>query len=461
MSTILPQNMNQTLVPLPLRASRYHQDPMIHIERQAKHIQRNLQRLIDAQSEGLLAGLGGQQHEGSAINQSHVSFVEPPKFRGASTVPIRQPPAKKIGLRAAREGIFTSMYDLLKLREEEQELLSLRLEERELGLHEIETFNSKRTGLESSIAAINDNRESHRSKELKDESFKLETEIHEMENKLSQMRARHQHVVRELSQIENTVESKLSSYKESLSLLDSDIRRFLRNPPVKPSAKSTGGENFYSLKSSRRTLEMAEEHWKREQSELQQRQQQVTAEIEALDEGGGLWKAVINDISGFEKRLKAIMRQSIQSHSQLLQMDRSSGSNGDGDMVRGIMEDLSRTTDLVEQHLDYAEERDWKLLVCCISAELGALREARDLLLGVFKVPEDDIWPSQERKLDDDHKDTDHNTHSDPLGVDDSEPPADLLRDVRGQSHEAASKSEEEQEDDDDEPDPAWLLPES
>jgi hypothetical protein len=434
---------------------------MIHIERQAKHIQRNLQRLIDAQSEGLLAGLGGQQHEGSAINEGHVSFAEPPSFRRASTVPIRQPPAKKIGLRAAREGIFTSMYDLLKLREEEQDLLSLRLEERDLGLHEIETFNSKRNGLESSIAAINDNRESQRSKELKDESFKLETEIHEMENKLSQLRARHQHVVRELSHIENTVESKLSSYKESLSLLDSDIRRFLRTPPVKPSAKSTDGESFYSLKSSRRTLEMAEEHWKREQSELQQRQQQVTAEIEALDEGGGLWKTVIKDISGFETRLKATMRQSIQSQSQLLQTDRSSGSNGDGDMVRSIMEDLSRTTDLVEQHLGYAEERDWKLLVCCISAELEALREARDLLLGVFNVPEDNIWPSQERELNDDHKDTDRNTRFDPLGVADSEPPADLLRDVRSQSHEAGSKSEEEEEEEDDEPDPAWLLPES
>ncbi|KAJ0421628.1 hypothetical protein BJY00DRAFT_282053 [Aspergillus carlsbadensis] len=459
MSTILPQNMNQSLVPLPLRASRYHHDPMVHIERQAKHIQRNLQRLIDAQSEGLLAGLGGEQHEGSAINESHVSFAELPISRGASAVPVRQPPAKKIGLRAAREGILMSMYDLLKLREEEQELLSLRLEERDLGLHEIETFNSKRTGLESSISAINDNRESQRSKKLKGESFKLETEIHEMENKLSQMRARHQHVVRELSQIENTVESKLSSYKESLSLLDSDIRRFLRNPPVKPSAKSTDGESFYSLKFSRRTLEMAEEHWKREQSELQQRQQQVTAEIEALDEGGGLWEAVIKDISGFEKRLKTTMRQSIQSQSQLLQTDRSSGSNDDGDMVRSIMKDLLRTTDLVEQHLEYAEERDWKLLVCCISAELEALREARDLFLGVFNVSEDVIWPSQERKLDDEHKETDRNLHSDPLGVDDSEPPADLLRDVRSQSHEAALKSEDEEEDD--EPDPAWLLPES
>ncbi|KAL2814306.1 autophagy-related protein Atg28 [Aspergillus granulosus] len=450
--------MNQSLVPLPLRASRYPQDPMTLIERQAKNIQRNLQQLIDAQSEGLLAGLGGKQLEGSVSNESHVSFSEYPSSRGASTVSPRQLPAKKIGLRAAREGIFMSMYDLLRLREEEQELLSFRLKERDHGLHEIEMFNTKRSGLESSISAINENRDSQRSRELRDESFKLETEIHELENKLSQMRARHRHVAQELSQIENSIESKLSSYKESLSLLDSDIRRFLKNPPVKPSEQRTDKESFYTLKSSRRTLEMAQEHWKREQFELRHRQKEVTAEIEALDEGGGLWKEVVKDISGFEKRLKATMCQSIQSQSQLLQPDVASSSNAESEMIRGIMKDLSRTTDLVEQHLDYAEERGWKLLVCCISAELEALREARDLLLGVFNVSEDDIWPSQETKFDGNGKDTNQDPPSDPLAVDDSEPPADLLRDVRSDSREAALKSED---DEDDEPDPAWLLPES
>ncbi|KAL3466016.1 hypothetical protein BJX64DRAFT_34799 [Aspergillus heterothallicus] len=459
MSTILPQNMNQSLVPLPLRASRYQQDPMISIERRAKHIQRNLQRLIDAQSEGLLAGLGGQRLEGSVSNESHGSFLGSPSPRGASTMPVRQPPTKKIGLRAAREGIFTSMYDLLRLREEEQELLTLRLEEREYGLHEIETFKSKRSELESSISAINGNRDSQRSKELREEGLKLESEIHELENKLSQMKARHRFVAQELSQVENTVEAKLSSYKESLSLLDLDIRKFLKSPPVNPPEKSTAGESFYSLKSSRRTIEMAREHWKREQSEIQHRQREVTTELQALDEGCGLWKEVVADISGFEKRLKATMRQSIQSQSQLLQQEASSSNNTNSGMIRGIMEDLSRTTDSVGQSLDYAEERDWKLLVCCISAELEALREARGLLLSVFNASEDDCHPTQERNLENRNKDTDSHSHSDPLGVDDSEPLADLLRDVRSRSPEPATKSEDEEEDD--EPDPAWLLPES
>ncbi|KAL2870249.1 uncharacterized protein BJX67DRAFT_278941 [Aspergillus lucknowensis] len=457
MSTIFPQNISQSLVPLPLRVSRFYQDPLIHVERQAKHIQRNLQQLIDAQGEGLLAGLSNQQPEGSVSSESRASLSEPASSRGVSTVPIRQPPTKKIRLRDAREGILTSMYDLLRLREEEQELLAFRLEEMGLGLNEIEIFNSKKSRLERSISAINEIRESQRSSELRDESSKLEMEIHDMENKLSQMRARHRHVVQELSQIENSVESKLSSYKSSLSLLESDIQRFLKNPPVKPSAKNNDRDSFYSLKASRRTLEMAQEHWEQEQSELRRRQEDVVAEIDALEEGGGLWKEVVEHISGFEKRLRATMRRSIQTQSQLLQARGPSGSKRENSLIRGIMEDLSQTTELVERHLEHAEEKDWKLLICCISAELQALREAREMLLKAFDVSEEDVWPSTGRSQDDHSGNTSHDPQNDTLGVDDSEPPADLLRDVQSHSHEEAPKSE----DGDDEPDPAWLLPDS
>ncbi|KAL2827428.1 autophagy-related protein Atg28 [Aspergillus cavernicola] len=451
------QIINQSLMPLPLRASNQHQDPLLHVERQAKHLQRNLQRLIDAQSEGLLAGLSRQQPEGSVSSESHVSFSKHASSVGASTVPIRQPPTKKIGLRAAREGIFTSMYDLLKLREEEQDILALRLEERDLGLNEVEIFNTKRAGLEKSISTINDDRETRRSRDLQEESSRLEAEIHNLENKLSQMRARHQNVAQELSQIENSVESKLSSYKASLSLLESDIRRFLANPPVKPSGRTTGRGNFYSLKISRRTLEMAQEHWESEGTELQQRQEEVAAEIEALEEGGGVWKQVIGDVSAFEKRLRETMRQAIQTQSQLLQADEPSSSRGESDIARAVLEDLARTTELVEQHLDYAEERNWRLLVCCISAELQALREAREMFLGVFNVTREETPPPGELAPDDSHRDTDNDLQTDPLGVDESEPPADLLRDIESPLHAAVSKLDDE----DDEPDPAWLLSES
>ncbi|KAL4743987.1 hypothetical protein BDV11DRAFT_176599 [Aspergillus similis] len=454
MSATFPQNMAHSLVPLPLRTTA-HQDPLLHVERQAKHIQRNLQLLIDAQSEGLLAGLSGQQPEASVLN-SHATSAQSQLSNpsGASTAPVLQPRKKKIGLRSARENIFKSMQDLMRLREEELEILASRQEEIKCGLTDIETFNTKQSELEKAIATINESMETRRTRELRAESTRLELEIHELENKLAQMKARHRHVVEELAQVENSVEAKLSSYKASLSLLESDVRGFLASPPVTPSARSTAGENFYSLKPNRRTLEMAQEHWKLEQSELQHRQEEVDAEIEALEEGCDVWNRVVEVICGFEKRLRANMRRSIQDQEKSLE-DKNAADNK-GNFVQAIMEDLEQTTDLVERHLDHAQSKDWKLLVCCISAELVALREARVMLLSMFNFTEDVDPPTAYRDPGKPRESADNDSHSDPLGVDNPEPPADLLQDMNSHSPDDA-KSETE----DDEPDPAWLLPES
>ncbi|KAL4922509.1 hypothetical protein BDW62DRAFT_172663 [Aspergillus aurantiobrunneus] len=451
MSAVFPQSISQSLIPLPLRASTNYQDPLLYVERQAKHIQRNLQHLIDAQSEGLLAGLGGQQPGGS-LNESYSFLSGPPSPRGASTVPIRQPPRKKIGLRSAREGIFTSMYDLMRLREEELEIIVSRQEEMNSGLNEIDAFNTKRSGLEKAILTINGERNSQRSMELKDESSRLQAQIHEMENTLAQKKAKHRQAVLELSQIENSVESKLSSYKASLSLLESDIRRFLADPPVRPPGGSTNRENFYSLKSNRRTLEMAQEHWKRDRFALQQRQKEVDAEIEALEEGGELWKQAVGDISAFEGRLRTAMRRSMQTRDQLLPEDGLSYSKSS--LAHDIVQELAQTTDLVEQHLDYAERRNWKLLVCCISAELQALREAREMLLSAFNITEEEIAKGASKEH---PKSMDDDSQRDPLAVDNPDPPADLLHDIKNYPHET---DRSEDDGDDDEPDPAWLLPE-
>ncbi|PWY86020.1 autophagy-related protein Atg28 [Aspergillus heteromorphus CBS 117.55] len=460
MSAILPQAPKKHLLPLPIAATSHHQDPLVYIDRQAKHIERNLQVLIDAQSEGLLAGLTGPQREGSLSSGSYTPTSDPGSSQRPSTIPIRQPAPEKIGLSAARQGIFSSIYDLLKLREEERELLAYRVDERKDALGDIANFNTRRTGLENAISTIQCGQESQYTVDLREEGRRLEEDIHELETKLSQMRSRHQHVLRELSQMENSVESKLSSYQASLSLLESNIQKYLQNPPVKPQSTISGDATFYTLNPSRRTLGMAQEHWTKEQSGLQTRQREVDAEIEALEAGGGVWKQVVGEVSGFEKRLRTAMRRSMQTQSQLLRPDGPSGSKSEDDLVRTILEDLTHTTGRVEYQLELAESKDWKLLVCCISAELQALHEAQRLLLGVFNVPEADLWPSADNGSEargHGHADGDTDSQADPLGVDNAEPPADLLRDTDEPSHGTVSRSEDE----DDEPDPAWLLPES
>ncbi|KAL4891013.1 hypothetical protein BDV59DRAFT_183543 [Aspergillus ambiguus] len=458
MSTV-PQHRKESLLSLPIRTSAYHQDPLVYINRQAKHIQRRLQVLIDAQSDGLLAGLGRPLQDGDRTlspGRSGTQSSQRSSSHGVATVPVRQPAAEKISLRAAREDIFRSIYDLLKLREEERDILTSRADERRNALGEVDEYNRKRDGLEKAISTIHNNRESQRSKELRAESASLETEIHDMETRLSQMKARHRNVLQKLSQIDNSVESKLSSYKASLSLLESKIQKFLQSPPVEPYPVNPEQTTFYTLNPKRRTLDMAKECWDMEQSGLQERQEEIIAEIQALEEGGGVWKQVVGEVSGFEKRLRATMRQSIERQSQILKADGLSGTQAETGKVREILEDLGNTTARIEYHLEIAEEKDWSLLICCIAAELEALREARTRLLDAFGVSEDEIYPAEKGEQPESHPDAGHEPQSDPLGIDNPEPPEDLLKDPDAHSHDAVSRS-----DADEEPDPAWLLPEA
>ncbi|RMJ24911.1 hypothetical protein PHISP_04220 [Aspergillus sp. HF37] len=456
MSTVLSHSETR-LLPLPVRTATYNHDPLLYINREAKYIERNLQTLIDAQSDGLMAGLAGPSQEDTYSDSGHTpTSSELGSPRRPSTVPVRQPTAKKIGLRAAREGIFKSIDDLLKLREDEREIIASRFSERKDALSEVDEFKSKAGGLEDAISSINNRPENQRPNSLQEEARILEADIHELETKLYEMKARHRHIINEISHVENSVEAKLSSYKSSLSMLQSDIRKYLQNPPLQPLASGTSAPTFYSLPRKRRTLEMAQEHWSGEQEELQKRQAEVDWEIAALEEGGGVWKRVISEVTGFERRLKAEMHRSTQGQSQLVAPDGPSGSKDS--RVKAIIEDLQDTAHRVEEQLELADDRNWNLLVCCVSAELEALRAARQMLLNTFNVSEGDLWPEGKDESAEETRHVDReDSQIDSLGADNPEPPADLLRDSHRQSQDGAPRSEDE----DDEPDPAWLLPES
>jgi hypothetical protein len=122
------------------------------------------------------------------------------------------------------------------------------------------------------------------------------------------------------------------------------------------------------------------------------------------------------------------------------------------EVATNVSEDLDKTIQRLETHLELAEKKDWKLLVCCIAAELEALREARGMLLPAFGLPVHNDGPlsqspSSEEQVSEDASDAHENLSDN----DDSEPPADLLKDEQAHHTDTASRSE------DDEPDPAWL----
>ncbi|KAJ5579862.1 uncharacterized protein N7459_005847 [Penicillium hispanicum] len=453
MSTLLPSR-DKRLPPVPAAGSMYHHDPLLYVERETKHIEHNLQNLIDAQSEGLLAGLPRPQPDGSSEGSFTPTSSGAGPSHSPSTIPARQPPVKKIGLQTARKGIFHSIYDLLKLREEERDILTSQTDDRDNALQELQGFTSRRNGLEEAISNIHNDRQSQRTKHLHAEACSLETDIRELETRLYEMKARHRHLIAEISDVQNSVDAKLSSYTESLSLLQSDIRNYLRDPPVQPLSRRMSESAFYTLAPKRRTLEIARDAWQQEQEDLQRRHQEVDAEILALEEGGGVWKQVMAHISGFEKRLRSHMRRYIQLESQATNSYQIPSARDE--IAASVSRDLEQTTHRLESCLELAENKDWKLLVCCIAAELEALREARGMLLSVFGLPMSPEAPVAQPPSSDYQAPDEHiESHDESLSNDDPDPPADLLKDGDANHTDSASRS------DDDEPDPAWLLPET
>ncbi|KAF7502226.1 hypothetical protein GJ744_006424 [Endocarpon pusillum] len=378
-------------------------DPLIPLERAAKSLQRTIQSLLDAQSESLLSGLGPS--DGQDEISSNGSLTPTPTMSSTSTmrkrvtVPVRQPPQKKMSLRAARRGLSRSMRDFATLKDEEEQVLELQVQEREDALHQVEAFTYKREGIESHIASISSESGAQSAGRLRTEANQLDRQIQEMEDRLFEMKTRYRHLVDKAQQLESSVQSKLSSYNASLELLDKDIKRFIENPPIlQPSSRTTrnsidgdsSAESFYLLNPKRRTLQMAKDHWHEEREDLIRRKEAIHMEKTALEEGGQVWREVVTKIQSFEKFLKAQMQQlSVPSTSQ---RERDEG-------MASVLNSMDKVMEFLERHAQEAESKQWKLLICCIGAELEAFREGRQMLIEASGFRNGQIQKEEQNEL--------------------------------------------------------------
>ncbi|EEQ87991.2 Atg28p, partial [Blastomyces dermatitidis ER-3] len=460
MSTLLPYDNGQIQL-IPPELAVQHYDSFLHIERQSRQLQRDLQTLLDAQSAGLAAGLSGPAGDDTTSNGSLTPTPTPSQFSSSShsaiTIPVRQPAKKKIGLRGARRGILKTMHTLLSLKEEERRLIDSELKNRRLAVKEVESFVTKQSGLEKAIAEIQMNGGSLRAENLMRAARTLETDIRDLESKLLQMKSQHRYILNEVSQIQNSVDAQLSSYKASLALVQTDVSNYLRSPPIRPLVPpSATPPPFYTLNPKRRTLEMANEQWVLEQGELRSKRHKVDLEIEALREGGGVWQKAVSDISNFEKLLRQEMR-SLQQGSQVLQpRDRDSSINHE----QTVLKELDDIASQLETRLQLAEQKNWNLLICCIGAELEAFREARRLLLEAFPA----LGDGKGAGLSKGATEVSLNFQEDTAAADSrktidskEQSPASVENTTVESLHSPVQSSRSE---DDDEPDPAWLLSE-
>ena len=376
-------------------------DALITISRQEAHLQSTLQHLLDAQSEGLLADLTGDQPQGETSSTGSrtptITYSSPggPK-KPRSLVPVRQPAKRKLGLKGARRGIARAISDLASLKIEEGRVLEGELLQRAEAINTVQRIEAKTVGLKEHIDKIGSEETTRQVEVLKGEEKTLDLEIRVLETQLWEKKARHRRLLQDIENLDSGVQSKLSSYQSALTMAEKESRRFLERPPVWGNriAKTTG---LRALPAERRTLQMAREQYTEEQVILRKHFDDVETEKAALEDGSGVWNEVVEEVNGVEK----LLRQEMQGMKAPLVQENGDGNSRGG--MRRILEQMSKARSRIESKLEVCEARDWKLLICCIGAELEAMTEGQRVLQSAFE--------STQRSEDEEYVSKDGNVH--------------------------------------------------
>jgi hypothetical protein len=344
-------------------------DEILALQRRARHLEQQLQELLDAQADGLMGGLGA----GDAIPDDLVS-------NGSNTPTLSSvrssdrsaedgnnghvPRRKKVGLHAARSGISKRIRQLASVKAEELDLLDDDLRRLQITVEKTDAWSQKRMRLETKIRDIETEDAGAKAQSLQTEASKLEQEIRLKEEELWALKRRHRRVLDELADTENSVEAKLASYKTSLSLLDREVSTFLARPPNANHVPMSSSP-FLTLLAKRRTLEMAREYWQDEYTRLAEKCEEVDTDRGALDEGAVMWTDVVKKVADYESSLQSYMQHAGQKSSP--------------DPSR-LLEQMDTTIAYLEEKLEVASSRSWNLLVCAIGAELEAFTQGKNML---------------------------------------------------------------------------------
>ncbi|KAL8794378.1 MAG: hypothetical protein Q9195_003076 [Heterodermia aff. obscurata] len=363
---------------------------LLSLSRHQVHLENHIQSLLDAQSAGLVSGLVYDEHysDGTRTPTSTTTHSPARSHRNLDLAsPIRQNVSKPLRLQSARRGISHAISDFVLLKSQESEVLQAELEKRRQDTTLVKGFVRKQEGLRSAIEQISSQDASCKVQEFRTEEQVLGREIQELEDRLQQMRNRQRYLLREIQALDNSVQAKLSSYQESLRLAEKEARAWLNRKPAgledKPGKKDADG--MWALPKERRTLEMAQEWIESEEEKLKARIERVETESEALKEGGKVWLLVRQIVVSVEKGLRGEMRGSEESRRY---------GKGEGTAREGMMRILrlmETAKEEIESHLNLAEDKGWRLLVCCIGAELEALVEGMGFLRGAADAAEGNL----------------------------------------------------------------------
>jgi hypothetical protein len=352
----------------------------------------DLQFLLDAQVEALAQGLeSGKAGDGASTGSTTPTLNS---VRTGLSRPGSRPAKKRLGLRSARKGLYTTITALSGIKREELQSLDAEVEDAERKLQQIDTWGTKRKGLEDASSGVDEGEDTVRVQRLRQEADVLQDSIQEVEVQLADMKAKHRKLVRQIAAAENSTQAKLASYTQSISLLEADVQKFLSLQPSVPQPRleaSNGQLSIWQLPPKRRTLEMAKAYFAEERDSTIERRRQVEQEKEALELGGKMWMDVAVSVTEFEKRVRAEMSGADMANSGHAWDDQPQSSPGE--RLKELLVQMDTVIEDLESKLHTAEEKNWKLLIAAIGAELDALRQGRTILKGVLGEPEPELEP--------------------------------------------------------------------
>lgn len=340
-SLILPPPAVTTYAYAP-SASSYalHRSPLHSLQKQTKKLTEELQVLLDAQGAALMSGgtFSGARPTGGGS----------PYLQGTK----RDGRKKTISLQEARNGVLKAMRALAEIKDVEEDVYASQAAERENFVKTVEGWGNKRQLLESEIHAIEEGEDGQRAEALREEKSGIENELHQLRLRLTTLEAKHSSISMQLSELDSTISSKKSSYQASLTSLKQKTAKFLST-------------HRYALPST------AVESWTLEKEALDEKKQQAQTEGDALRDGIVMWEDALSLVSSFEEKLRAQLMASAGAMGK---------PPGEGGVKEKILQDIEDIIDQLEQRLKLAEERGWKLLVCCVGAELQVFLEAREVM---------------------------------------------------------------------------------
>ncbi|OTA89090.1 hypothetical protein M434DRAFT_398806 [Hypoxylon sp. CO27-5] len=385
---------------LPDRVIRSEVDHTFKVlQRRERQMQKELQKLLDAQGAALERDLAGDDVRKASSEDSTralspdltASTVQSRLSRG-SVVPVRQPKKRPMSKRQARIGIARLVTMLADLKNEEDVYITSALAARKTALSKLRNLSSQRRSIASEMKALEEDNELPIKTEIatmEDQRQKISADIEKMEERLRVMKRAKADVERRLEEARSTRDSSLSGYRGALKQCDQGIAELMKYPGIQvlevEDLKEQGGEDvaalmskhmsgveFLSLRPERRTIEMAKDWWEGEVAVLEQRKAVVDKERVALEEGSEIWQQVITMLIDFEARLQ----ESIEGVTK----QRNFESGAPDSLLRDQYNSLKKTLQELQHLYDYVESKGWNLLIVAIGAELAHFEGVKEVL---------------------------------------------------------------------------------